>query len=112
MPNSKDRGMIKWRPFASLPEHMELIEKKNNNRKMMPKPRKSNDKLEEMNELVEKTIENSTKLVLILYQNDENIKKEAIPISFDPENKLLIVKENNKKLRIKISDIIDIYENY
>ena len=111
MPNSKDRGMIKWRPFASLPEHMELIEKKNNNRKRMPKPRKSNDKLEEMNELVEKSIENSTKLVLILYQNDKNLKREVIPLSFDYENKLLIVKENNKKSRIKINDIIDIYEN-
>ena len=111
MPNSKDRGMIKWRPFASLPEHMELIEKKNNNRKMMPKPRKSNDKLEEMNELVEKSIENSTKLVLILYLNDIKLKREVIPLSFDYENKLLIVKENNKKSRIKINDIIDIYEN-
>ena len=111
MPNSKDRGMIKWRPFASLPEHMELIEKKNNNRKMMPKPRKSNDKLEVMNELVEKSIENSTKLVLILYQNDKKLKREVIPLSFDYENKLLIVKENNKKSRIKINDIIDIYEN-
>ena len=111
MPNSKDRGMIKWRPFASLPEHMELIEKKNNNRKMMPKPRKSNDKLEEMNELVEKSLENSTKLVLILYQNDKKLKREVIPLSFDYENKLLIVKENNKKSRIKINDIIDIYEN-
>ena len=111
MPNSKDRGMIKWRPFASLPEHMELIEKKNNNRKMMPKPRKSNDKLEEMNELVEKSIGNSTKLVLILYQNDKKLKREVIPLSFDYENKLLIVKENNKKSRIKINDIIDIYEN-
>ena len=111
MPNSKDRGMIKWRPFASLPEHMELIEKKNNNRKMMPKPRKSNDKLEEMNELVEKSIENSSNLVLILYQSDKKLKREVIPLSFDYENKLLIVKENNKKSRIKINDIIDIYEN-
>lgn len=108
--NNKDRGMIKWRPFASLPEHMELIEQKNKTRKKSIKRRISGDKFEEMQFLVENSMKNSTNLVLKLYKNGEIFDFEGIAYSFDCENNQLIFKVNNKKERIYIRDIIDVYE--
>ena len=66
MQNSKkDRGMIKWQPFASLPEHMEYVEKIVKSKKIK-KVKISNDKLQEMNVILENSLKNSTKIVLIL----------------------------------------------
>ena len=110
MQNKKDRGMIKWRPFASLPEHMELIEEKNKKREVVKRVRLSNDKLAEIDEIVKKSIENSTNLVLILYQNEKQIKKEGIVLGFDFENKLLLLNVNGRKERIKTYNIIDAFE--
>ena len=110
MQSKKDRGMIKWRPFASLPEHMELIEEKNKKREVVKRVRLSNDKLAEIDEIVKKSIENSTNLVLILYQNEKQIKKEGIVLGFDFENKLLLLNVNGRKERIKTYNIIDAFE--
>lgn len=107
----KDRGMIKWQPFASLPEHMEYIDKMIKNKKVV-KNRISNDKLEEINDLVEKSIKNSTNLVLIVYKNDGYIKKNGIPKYYDEINhELIILNDNKRKERIKIKDIVDAVEN-
>lgn len=106
----KDRGMIKWQPFASLPEHMENINKMLCSNKIRKK-KLSYDKMNEMNEIVEKSIKNSTKLVLILCKNNEIINKVGVCLSFDDVNKMIIIKnEDNKKERIKIIDILDIKE--
>lgn len=112
MQNKKnaDRGMIKWRPFASLPEHMELVEKKLNAKNKQKKIINSYDKLVIMNEIVENSIKNSTKIVLKLYKNGEYLFKDCIAISFDFENKVLIVKNGTRKEYIKIIDIVDVYE--
>ena len=106
----KDRGMIKWQPFASLPEHMEYINKIVTSKKLN-KIKLSNDKLIEMNKIVENSIKNSTKLVLILYKSNELIEKIGICLSFDDINKRLIIRnENDKKESIKIREIIDVKE--
>ena len=110
--NKKDRGMIKWRPFSSLPEHMEMIEKRINS-KQIKKAQISNDKLEEINEIVGKSIKNSTKLVLKLYKRGNYSLIEGIPLEFDFENKLLKLKIDKTKKYISIFEIVDVYEkNY
>lgn len=108
MQNKKDRGMIKWRPFASLPEHIEYLEELQKNKNKKEKAKISNDKLTEINNLVEKCIINSTKLVLKLYKNGTFIQKICRPITFDFENRcLIIINTNNKKERISVVEIID-----
>ena len=107
----KDRGMIKWQPFASLPEHMEQLNKIVTKKKISKK-KISSDKLNEMNRIVEKSMINSTKIVLILYKNNEFTQKIGIPLYFDNENKMLIImNHNSKKERNKIIDIVDVMEN-
>lgn len=107
---NKDRGMIKWQPFASLPEHMEHINKLIS-RNVSKKKKISSDKLQEMDELVKKSIINGTKLVLILYKKSGYCEKIGIPINYDDENKtLIIINENNKKERISIINIEDVKE--
>lgn len=100
----RDRGMVKWAPYKSLPEQEEFLNELDKEEKKVKKPFLMEDKLEELNELLSKLDLNQ--MVLIIYYEDGEIKKMNTYIKkiddFNHEIKL----KNRKS--IKLEDILDI----
>lgn len=104
----KGRGMIKWAPFATMPEQYEMIKQFIADQTKVEKPILEETALNDLNNvLAEKIFYNSQ--ALIKYWEDGYFKEIACEIhKFDSEHKKLEVIAEDKKVRLSMDCIVSI----
>ena len=104
----KGRGMVKWQPFATIPEQYERIQQHIKNQNKVDKPILSDDQLNELNNtLIEKLYLNPS--CEIKYYSNGYIKeiKGDLQKLDSLENKLYINVEHTL-IKIDLLNIVDI----
>lgn len=104
----KGRGMIKWAPFATMPEQYEMIKQFIADQTKVEKPILEETALNDLNNvLAEKIFYNPQ--ALIKYWEDGYFKEIACEINkFDSEHKKLEVIAEDKKVRLSMDCIVSI----
>ncbi|MES5812158.1 YolD-like family protein [Mammaliicoccus sciuri] len=104
----KGRGMIKWAPFATMPQQYEMIKQFIANQTKVEKPILEETALNDLNNvLAEKIFYNPQ--ALIKYWEDGYFKEIACEINkFDSEHKKLEVIAEDKKVRLSMDCIVSI----
>jgi len=64
----KDRGMVKWRAFASMPEQYIGLEKVLENQLKVEQPILSEDQVEQVNQTLSEAIQNQKEVYLTYYK--------------------------------------------
>ncbi len=104
----KQRGMVKWQPFASLPEQSEYINKLIYEMNQIERPSLSDDQLTELNETLFSCFENKEKVSLHYYYDGYIYLVEGIIIKIDSIKKLLVIENNNKRDKFSLASIVNI----
>ncbi|WP_436887565.1 YolD-like family protein [Mammaliicoccus sciuri] len=104
----KGRGMIKWAPFATMPQQYEMIKQFIADQTKVEKPILEETALNDLNNvLAEKIFYNPQ--ALIKYWEDGYFKEIACEINkFDSEHKKLEVIVEDKKVRLSMDCIVSI----
>ena len=104
----KGRGMIKWAPFATMPQQYEMIKQFIADQTKVEKPILEETALNDLNNvLAEKIFYNPQ--ALIKYWEDGYFKEIACEINkFDSEHKKLEVIAEDKKVRLNMDCIVSI----
>lgn len=105
----KGRGMIKWAPFATMPQQYEIINQHIKNQDKIEKPVLDEMAKRDLNDiLVQKLFYDPSST--IKYWEDGYYKKIVCEINkFDSErNTLQILNEDKEKINIKIDCIVEI----
>lgn len=102
------RGMVKWQPFASLPEQANYINKLIYEMNKIERPILSEDQLNELNETLFRAFENKEQIALEYFHDGYIYLVEGIIIKIDPIKKSLIVENNNKRDKFSIASIVNI----
>jgi len=104
----KGRGMIKWAPFATMPQQYEMIKQFIADQTKVEKPMLEETALNDLNNvLAEKIFYNPQ--ALIKYWEDGYFKEIACEINkFDSEHKKLEVIAEDKKVRLSMDCIVSI----
>lgn len=100
----RDRGMVKWAPYKSLPEQEEFLTELDKNEKKVNKPTLMDDKLNELDDILSKI--DSKKEVSIIYYEEGIIKKIDTFIKKVDEITLEIKLKNKKS--VKLENVLDI----
>ncbi|WHI58978.1 YolD-like family protein [Mammaliicoccus lentus] len=102
------RGMVKWAPFATMPQQYEEINQHIRDQNKIDKPELSESALDDLNNvLAEKIFYNPQ--ALIKYWEDGYFKEIACEINkFDSEHKKLEVIAEDKKVRLSMDCIVSI----
>ncbi|QVK18084.1 YolD-like family protein [Mycoplasmatota bacterium] len=104
----KQRGMVKWQPFASLPEQAEYINKLIYEMNKVPRPILSDDQLDELNERLYRYFENKEMVSLHYYHDGYIYLVEGIIDKIDIIKKTIIIDNNHKKDKFSIASIVNI----
>ena len=104
----KGRGMIKWQPFASVPQQYEIINQHIEDQNKVDKPKLDDMALRELNNvLAEKLYYNPN--ATIKYWEDGYFKEIECDINkFDSENNKLEVLKDGEKVKLKMDCIVEI----
>lgn len=101
-----DRGMKKWAPYRSLPEKDVYDNKMKKKRNVIEKPLISNEKAEEINNVL--LNHNGNKLVFKIYENDKIVSiNDAIKSINTVEKTIRLV----SGIKINIKDIVDVIKD-
>lgn len=104
----KQRGMVKWQPFASLPEQANYINNLIYKMNKIERPILSEDQLNELNEKLFVCFENKETICLEYFYDGYIYLVEGIIIKINPIKKTIIIENNNKRDQFSISSIVDI----
>ncbi|MED1093999.1 YolD-like family protein [Bacillus paramycoides] len=69
VPKLRGRGMVKWRPFASLPEQFEGIREILNDLNKIPKPIVSEDMKEQLQHGIIQSLQNKEEILISYYRD-------------------------------------------
>ena len=98
-----DRGMKKWNPYASLPEHMPAVRKAQQENYKVNKPLISSEEADEINYHL---VNYAGEEVIITYYRDNEIKEIVTTIKkISAENRELILPDRSK---IKFKELLGI----
>ena len=98
-----DRGMKKWNPYASLPEHMPAVRQTTNKRYKQTKPLISSEEAEIINyHLVNY---HGEEVVITYFRNDEIQEVTTTIKKISPENREIVLPDRSK---IKFNELLGI----
>ncbi|NLG81341.1 MAG: YolD-like family protein [Bacilli bacterium] len=104
----KQRGMVKWQPFASLPEHANYIHKVIYEMNKIERPILSEDQLNELNEKLYRYSQNKEFISIAYFHDGYIYDVEGIIVKIDLLKKMVIIENNAKRDKFSIENIIDI----
>ncbi len=104
----KQRGMVKWQPFASLPEQANYINKLMYEMNRIERPILSDDQLNELNITLYESYENKEIISLEYFYDGYIYLVEGIIVKIDSVKKTLIIENNNKRDKFSIASIVNI----
>lgn len=104
------RGMIKWAPFATMPEQFENVAKLVDNQTKIERPELSDDRIEEMNCILHEAIEAKCNVKIEYYYDGRRYFIELKVIRVDKWSMILIGEKKSDKALIFIPfmDILNI----
>ena len=101
-----DRGMKKWNPYASLPEHMPAVKKAQQKKYKVAKPLISSEEANEINyHLVNY---HGEEVVITYYRNDEIQEIITTIKKISPENREIVLPDRSK---IKFNELLGIKDS-
>lgn len=103
----KGRGMIKWMPFATMPEQFQNIQEQIEQQNKIERPELSDDRLEELNRTLQEAI-HSTRLVLVEFYHDGYIHQLTMSVEQIDQWGLLIIGINQDNQQMCFVSMIDI----
>jgi len=104
----RDRGRIKWTSMM-LPEHVKLLRDWKKEDEWESKAQLDEQKIEEMNRIMNIAIEYGYKIDVTYYANKRHERLLGKPGKYDPlTNELFMVGEDGEKYHIPMSDIEDV----
>lgn len=98
-----DRGMKKWAPYKSLVDQYEHLDKLRKEKEKVEKPKISNDRAEEINEIL--TNYHGEDLKVTYYKKGEIFSLISPIFNIDVFNKILIF---SNYLKIRFKDLINL----
>jgi hypothetical protein len=105
MPDYIDRGIMKWQPFDALAGYQEMIKEMVHLKNKRQKPVLLEDKLEEMNRVIEEAISNKA-VVRVTYYEDGYLYYESGYISkIDLYTQTMVLKP---RVNLALDDIIQV----
>ncbi|MDN3365492.1 YolD-like family protein [Priestia megaterium] len=105
-----DRGMQKWRPFASIPEQHIGLTKVLEGLNKVEKPILSEDQQEQINEIIMHSCGTKVKVLLTYFKRGELITETCIidSINIHTKNLFYIDEVFEIKNKIRLNDIVDV----
>jgi hypothetical protein len=100
--------MVKWQPFASLPEQANYINKLMYEMNRIERPILSDDQLNELNITLYESYENKEIISLEYFYDGYIYLVEGIIVKIDSVKKTLIIENNNKRDKFSIASIVNI----
>ena len=104
----KERKMVKWQPFASLPEQANYIHKVLYEMGKTNRPQLSEDQFQELNERVYHYYENKDLICLCYFYDGYIYEVIGTIIKIDLMKQLLIIENKGKRDKFSIYNIVDI----
>lgn len=98
-----DRGMKKWAPYKALIEHEQVLNEARNKREEVEKPKISNERAEEINEVL--TNYHGETLRVKYYRRGKILEEIIVIKRIDPLNKKLDLED---KPSIKFNELINL----
>ena len=107
---NNDRGMRKWRPFASMPEQYIGLNKVLEGLNKVEKPILAEDEQEQINEILMRANGTDKKVVLTYYKKGECITETCSIHSINPHTKALYFVDEvfEMKNKLQLNDVLDI----
>ncbi|EKU50291.1 YolD-like family protein [Staphylococcus massiliensis] len=104
----KGRGMVKWAPFATIPEQFDAIQNHIDDQSKITKPLLSEDQLAELNHMLCFKLFHEPRCKIKYFSEGEvNQLEGSLSKVYHHEN-LIIVKVNNQTQKLRITDILEI----
>ncbi|WP_154990913.1 YolD-like family protein [Priestia megaterium] len=105
-----DRGMRKWRPFASIPEQHIGLSKVLEGLNKVEKPILAEDEQEQINEIIMRSCGTKVKVLLTYFKRGELITETCIIDSINAHTKTLFYIDEvfEMKNKMQLSDIVDV----
>jgi len=100
---NSNRGMKKWMPFASLPEHNDYINKMMKDREKKQRPELSEFQKDEINDVLS-TLKSGDFIEIVYYDNGDILTEKAEFIKLDLYNKCIFL----NTMSIHFSNILEI----
>lgn len=102
------RGIIKWQPFASIPQQFAGVRNIIDDQKKIPKPILDETEQERINFLISEAIENDEEITFICWINGRYETKVGKIKKIDAISGVIHIKETNYLLPLNI--IADVYK--
>ncbi|WP_239740345.1 YolD-like family protein [Mammaliicoccus sp. P-M59] len=104
----KGRGMIKWQPFASVPQQYEIINQHIKNQDKVAKPILDDMALRELNNVLAEKLFYNPSATIKYWENGYYKRIECEINKFDSERNKLEVLENGEKMLLSMDCIVEI----
>ncbi len=102
------RGMVKWQPFASLPEQSGYIKTALREQNKLAKPELSPEQQEELNRTILEAYHAQEPVVVSYYQDGYIHQVKGIIVKMDPIHQGIVIKCGNEQGQFAFSNIIAI----
>ncbi|WP_323705952.1 YolD-like family protein [Mammaliicoccus sciuri] len=104
----KGRGMIKWQPFASVPQQYEIINQHIENQNKVDKPKLDDMALRELNNVLAEKLYYNPSATIKYWENGYFKEIECDINKFDSEYNKLEVLKDDEKVKLKMDCIVEI----
>lgn len=102
------RGMIKWQPFASVPQQYEIINQHIEDQNKVDKPKLDEMALRELNNVLAEKLYYNPSATIKYWENGYFKEIECDINKFDSERNRLEVLKNDEKVKLKMDCIVEI----
>ncbi|GGJ11649.1 YolD-like family protein [Paenibacillus hunanensis] len=103
----QDRGNKKWSAML-LPEHRERLRQMAENEQKVVKPRLDADQWEDLNYKIQAALIEKRIITITHFKHDAVIDVAGTISKYDPINRTLHVQEDERLIKIKLSNIIEV----
>lgn len=105
------RGMIKWAPFATMPEQFENVRKMQEDQVKISRPELSDDRLEEIDRTLKNALALKRQVRIEYYYDGCRFSVDMKIISVDVWSMMVVGQKNDDEEMVFISfiDILDIF---
>jgi hypothetical protein len=104
----KQRGMVKWQPFASLPEQATYINQLIYDLNKVERPILSEDQLQDLNMKLVQYYENKEPIKLHYFHDGYIYLVEGTITKVDPIKQLVVINHLDKRDKFSIASIVEI----
>lgn len=106
----EDRGMKKWRAFATLPEQYIGLQKIIDKQLEIPKPHLTEEQMEQMNYILAEALHTRKTAHITYYKHGKHVTETGVIEFVDSSRDLFTFRnEGEGRNKARLSDLIDVY---